>query len=275
MIHIFNSSSEYEEKYQKRTCTFIFLGCFSSFFSFYCFLIRVMPLKKQISLDSKLLDIILTLNPLKVQEDYIEFLIIATFLALFISIFIFWGRSRKLKYLKGKTVQITEKEIIQKFNQTRTHDFLWNQIIKIVLFNERNGENLYIEISEANNQKLRIFGVQPWAELINQIQKTCKENNIEVEERNARIGAREYLVGSINLNLIFIIPIMASFHILKIFDLELVINIAFFLLTALYSFDFAFLSDPLEADRFKNKRLALLFFILFLGLFAVFRGLDY
>jgi hypothetical protein len=274
MIHVFNPSSEYEEKYQKRTLAFISLCCFSSFFSFYCFLIRIIPTIEQVNLDSKLSDIISILNPLKAQEDYIEFLSIATFLAFFISIFIFWGRSKKLKYFKKKTLQITEKEIIQKFDQTRTHKFSWNQVIEIVLFKERRGEILYIEISEANNQKLRIFGVQPWTELVNEIQKNSKENNIKLKERNARIGAREYLVGSINLNLIFIIPIMASFHILKILDLELIINIAFFLLTFLYSIDLAFLSDPLESDRFKNKRSAILFFVFFSGFFLVFRWIE-
>jgi hypothetical protein len=220
----------------------------------------------QINSNSSVVDILSAFNPLKTQEEYIAFALIGLLPTLLASIFIFWVRLERLKYLNTKTLQITSEGVIQEFNQKVTDKILWSQVAKIFFMHSGDEEILYIDIRGENDYRIRLYSLESWEELINEIQIICKDKNIELEKSNARIGSRGYLLGPINFIFVLMIPFVALSKQLRILGLESYANVLLLLLAILFSIDTAFLTDPLETNRSKYKYLTIFFVLLWISL---------
>lgn len=255
-VQIFCHSSEYQKAYKKRTWILISFWIFGIFAFYFC-LLTLLEFSNPIHFNSQWLNSIFVVNPLITQEEYIEFALAVIVSAIPVGIGIFWARSKKFKFLNTKIVQVTSEEITQEFNQKVSRQVLWSQVKKVSLFEKMNGQSLYIEICGVDNQRFKIYGVEPWCDLINSIQKICKYKNIELEKRNARIGSEGYLIGAINIASILIMPIATLYVLLNGLGYKLYANIVILISISLNFIDIAFWSEPLETDRSKYMRSAI------------------
>jgi hypothetical protein len=262
ITRVFCLSSEYQKAYKKRTCMLILFWVSCIFVFYLCLLIQLILVSSQIHFNSQWLNSIFVVNPLITQEEYAEFALVVIFSALPIGIGIFWARLKKFKILNTKIVQVTSEEITQEFNQKVSQQILWSQIKKVNFFKKRNKQILYIEIYAADNQRFKIYGVEPWSDLINDIRKICENKNIELEKQNLRIGSEGYLVGQINIITILIMPIITLSILLNNLGFKLYANIVIFMCLFLSFIDMAFLSEPLETNRLKYVRSAIVSFLL-------------
>jgi hypothetical protein len=267
-VQIFCHSSEYQKAYKKRTWILIVFWIFGIFIFYSCFLIQLIVGSSQIHFDSQWLNSIFVVSPLITQKEYIEFALAMIVSAIPVGIGIFWARSKKFNFLNTKIIQITSEEITQEFNQKISQQILWNQVKKVNIFSKVNGQSLYIEICGVDNQRFRIYGVEPWLDLINIIQKICDYKNIKLEKQNTKIGSEGYLIGEINIASILIMPIATLYILLNDLGFKLYANIVIFISILLNFIDIAFLSKPLETDRSKYIRSAIFSFLLYLFIIA-------
>ena len=203
------------------------------------------------------------------QEEYIVFILIGILSALSVAACIFWARSSKFKRLNTTTIKVTLEEIVQEFNQ-KINKISWNEITKIVFKKKGNSEILYIDVCERKNYRIRLYGLESWGELIHKIEFICKDKNIEIEESNARIGSRGYLLGDINFISILMTPAVVLISQLRISKLYTYADILLFVFGVLVSIDMAFLTEPLETDRSKYKYFTIFFVLLWISIYFSF-----
>jgi hypothetical protein len=268
--HLFCRSNKYKEDYQKRTQLFILY--WSSFIFVNCYGLWVLTTSpaNQINSKSSAIEIFSAFNPLKTQEEYIDFVLIGIFPTIFVSICIFWARLEKFKYLNTKILHITLEEVTQEFNQKVTDKILWSQVTKVALKKKGHAEILYVDICEEKDCRIRLYGLEPWEELIHKIKVICKDKNLELEESHVRIGSRGYLLGPINFISILMTPSIALSNQLRILGLEIYANLLLFSLGVLVSIDMAFLTEPLEIDRSKYQYSTILFVFLWISVATFF-----
>jgi ABC-type multidrug transport system fused ATPase/permease subunit len=249
----FYISSSYLKDFQKRTWIFIlFLVSIILLNYYYVWILATSP-AKQIKTNNNLVNIFSELNPFKTQEDYIFFLVFGIFPIFSIGVCIFWARARKIKRLCTKTMQITIENFTQIFENKITQNLSWSQVKRVALYRKNSKEILYIKIYDLDNKEFIVYGMYPWDELLNYIQEICEFKNIEIDICNARIGSKEYLLGSPDLSIMLTMPTIVIANQLKAIGLQLPAYICVASYTVIIFTYTAFFTQPLDSNRSKYK----------------------
>jgi hypothetical protein len=269
-IQAYSASEEYLRDYQKRTRQIALFWSFWVLLAYYSLWVLLVSPVKRINPNSSTIEILSKFNPLATREGCFAFVLFAIFPAIIASIGIFQLRLKNFEYLKTKTITVAPEDLIQEFQQEINKKISWNKVTQVSFFYVNREQILYIEIYEISGSKIRIYGVEPWSELINYIKEICEFRNIELEQRKARLGAKDSLIGVIRFDILLVIPLIFLSSQLKLLELYLYSNTLFIFFFILTGINIAFFSDPLDINRSKYRYQAIyilttcLLFVLFI-----------
>jgi hypothetical protein len=269
-IQDYSASEEYLRDYQKRTRRIALFWSFWFLLAYYSLWVFLVSPVKRINPDSSTIEILSEFNPLATREECFVFVLFAIFPVIIASIGIFQLRLKKFEYLKTKTITVASEDLIQEFQQETNKKVSWKEVTKVSFFYVNRGQIIYIEIYEISGSKIRVYGVEPWSELINYIKEICELRKIELEQRKARLGAKDSLTGVIHFDILLVMPLMFLSSQLRLLELYLYSNILFIFFFILTGINIAFFSEPLDIDRSKYRYQAIyilttcLLFVLFI-----------
>jgi hypothetical protein len=252
-IRIYPTSEEYLKRYQKRTKQIALFWSFLVVLTYYSLWASIVLPIKQISSSLNTIEILSAFNPLTTQEECIAFALLAILPAVIASVIIFKMRSKQFERLETMTIKITPEELVQEFQEEVYKKLLWKQVDRVHLFTISQEQILYIELYGANDTKIRVYGVDSWSELINNIKEICESKNIKLGQGKARLGAKGSLEGAIPFDTLLIITLTILLPQLGVLKLYLYADTLFIVFIILSCINIAFFIEPLNINRSKYR----------------------